>query len=263
MTTALNKFDPPLDYVLQSGPSAAQFSREAIETKELWLLRIPDNVSAEDLDGLTIKNPSTAPKGIVLDEAKISGTSYQIVTQKATNVCAEFKGMTELNLLVPDTDEDNDDEEAGLLTLLPGRCVQMMALVEKIDIPDSVQHAKSIATKVKAAREQPENMQLRFIPYGFYSADEYRSKFGTAQNQIQVDSEEEEEELMLPPKKKQKHKRDALDVEMNETKLEMTAAAPKKSKTKTKSKDATKEKTEKTKDKIKDKKAKKAKEVKE
>ncbi|KAI7820714.1 hypothetical protein BX661DRAFT_69492 [Kickxella alabastrina] len=164
MTTALNKFEPPLDYVLQSGPSAAQFSREAIETKELWLLRIPDNVSAEDLDGLTIKNPSAAPKGIVLDEAKISGTSYQIVTQKATNVCAEFKGMTELNLLVPDTDEDNGDEEAGLLTLLPGRCVQMMALVEKIDIPDSVQHAKSIATKVKAAREQPENMQLRFIP---------------------------------------------------------------------------------------------------
>ncbi|KAJ2723913.1 hypothetical protein GGI07_002291 [Coemansia sp. Benny D115] len=168
---SLASYTPPLDFVEKSGPIATAFSHDRLADKELWLLRIPDNVSARDLDGLTIKNPFSAPNGVALSETKIDGTPYQIVTPKASGICAEFKGMAELSLLMPDEDDD------GKLALVPNRCTQLMALVEKIDIPDSYELAKRIAVREKPAREQPENMQMKFIPYGFYSAEEYQKQY--------------------------------------------------------------------------------------
>ncbi|KAJ2234292.1 hypothetical protein H4R99_006053 [Coemansia sp. RSA 1722] len=169
--SSTSSYEAPIDYIQQKGSQATVFSQSALMSsgKELWVLRIPDNVSAKDLDGLTIKNPQSTADGIVLQKAKINGRSYQIVTPRATNISAELKGMAELNVLVPD-DEDEQDK----LTLMPSGFVQTMSLIENIDIPLSTDLATEIAERVRPARAQPENMQLRFIPYGFYSADEYR-----------------------------------------------------------------------------------------
>ncbi|KAJ1643260.1 hypothetical protein LPJ64_004943 [Coemansia asiatica] len=167
--TLADRYEAPVDYIRQRGHPATAFSQETImDNKELWVMRVPDNVSTKDLDGLTIKCPQSTASGIVLSEAKINSRSYQIITPRAADVSAEFRGMAELSVLVPDG--DNEDK----LTLVPTRFSQTLALVENIEIPQSVDVAAAIAERVKPPRAQPDNMQLRFIPYGFYSADEYR-----------------------------------------------------------------------------------------
>ncbi|KAJ1829672.1 hypothetical protein LPJ56_000191 [Coemansia sp. RSA 2599] len=168
-----DRYEAPMDYVQQKGGAAAGFSQEAtMANKELWVLRIPDDVSAKDLDGLTIKNPQSTGDGIVNAAIKINGRTYQMVTPKATDVSAEFRGTAELSVLLPDDDEKNK------LTLAATRFAQTMALVENIEFPESVELATRIAERVRPARAQPDNMTLRFIPYGFYSADEYRTMSG-------------------------------------------------------------------------------------
>ncbi|KAJ1986342.1 hypothetical protein EDC05_006329 [Coemansia umbellata] len=159
------KYTPPVDFELQTGSGAKGINREAIEGKELWLLRVPDNVSAKKLDGLQIKHPKMAHKGI-LGETAIDNSTYQLVSSDS-NVSAEFRGMAEMSVLVP------DDDEESMLTLLPNQCSQLLSLVEKIDIPDSTAYAQEIATRNRPARPQPANMKMQFIPYGFFSAEEY------------------------------------------------------------------------------------------
>ncbi|KAJ1719461.1 hypothetical protein LPJ53_005785 [Coemansia erecta] len=167
----MTSYKPPSDFLLQKGPSVAGFDQPSIDSKELWLIRIPDDVSASDLEGLKIKNPAGAFNGVALNDTKINGKRYEIVTSAATNVCAEFKGMGELNVLVPDGEDDGEDQ--GQLTLVPTRCTQLMSMIEKVDIPDATEYATTILQREKPVRPQPENMKLRFLPFGFYSAEEY------------------------------------------------------------------------------------------
>ncbi|KAJ1768678.1 hypothetical protein LPJ74_004691 [Coemansia sp. RSA 1843] len=159
------KYTPPTDFVLQTGSTAPGFDSETLEDKELWLLRIPDNVSTKKLEGLKIKHPKIAHKG-VLGQTTIGISTYELISSES-NVPAEFKGMAEMSVLVPDT--DNDD----MLTLLPNNCSQLLSLVEKFELSDSTEYANHIATRDHPARPQPENMKMQFIPYGFYSAKEY------------------------------------------------------------------------------------------
>ncbi|PIA17730.1 hypothetical protein COEREDRAFT_7319 [Coemansia reversa NRRL 1564] len=158
-------YKPPRDFERQKGSTAEKFGISALENKELWVLRVPDNVSLRQLDGITIKLPSKAKNGD-LGELAIGSSVYNI-TSSAGKDAAEFKEMAEMNLLVP------DDDEESLLTIFPGQCAEHLSLVENINIPDSMEYAQEISTREPAVRPQPDNMKLRFIPYGFYSAKEY------------------------------------------------------------------------------------------
>ncbi|KAJ1719656.1 hypothetical protein LPJ61_006270, partial [Coemansia biformis] len=167
--TDLKSYAPPPGFEQRKGSAAEAFDLAAIDGKELWLLRVPDNVSMKHLDGLKIKHPKAAHKG-VLGELKAGSATYQIVSP-AAGAAPEFKGMAEMSLLVPDADAD---DEKSMLTLLPGRCTELLSVAEKIDIPDATEYAHMISTRDPPTRPQPEDMKLRFIPYGFYSAEEYK-----------------------------------------------------------------------------------------
>ncbi|KAJ2786332.1 hypothetical protein GGI15_001615 [Coemansia interrupta] len=197
----MTSYKPPSDFLLQKGPSVAGFDQPSIGSKELWLIRIPDDVSANDLNGLKIKNPAGAFNGVALNETKINGKRYEIVTSAATNVCAEFKGMGELNVLVPDGDDDGENQ--GQLTLVPTRCTQLMSMIEKVDIPDATEYATTILQREKPVRPQPENMKLKFLPFGFYSAEEYRKQANLASETPKI---EETTETTEPKTKKRKTK---------------------------------------------------------
>ncbi|KAJ2472790.1 hypothetical protein GGI02_001348, partial [Coemansia sp. RSA 2322] len=169
-----SRYVPPKDFLLQKGSVAEALTHSSISKsgRELWLLRVPDNVSLKDLDGLEIKHPRAATNGIVAEIASTSSKpAYQIVTSDDNaSVPAEFNGMAEMNILVPD---DSEEDSADMLTLLPGRCTRLLSMVENIVIPSPIDYAHEISVRERPPRQQPDNMKLRFIPYGFYSAEEY------------------------------------------------------------------------------------------
>ncbi|KAJ2582010.1 hypothetical protein GGH95_001769 [Coemansia sp. RSA 1836] len=175
------RYEPPVDFYRQRGVPATRFKHSAIakDGKELWLLRVPDNVSLKDLEGLKIKHPKSAVHGILAETTASSGAkaTYQIISSDATSGSAEFRGMAEMNVLLPDNDDDEDEDDEDddniSIKLLPNRCTRLLSMVEKIDIPDSTAYAKQIAARERPLRLQPDNMKLRFIPYGYYSAEEY------------------------------------------------------------------------------------------
>ncbi|KAI8321235.1 hypothetical protein GQ54DRAFT_298123 [Martensiomyces pterosporus] len=170
------KYTPPESFKAQAGSGVLGFDRSAVDNKELWLLRIPDNIPTKHLEGLKIKHPRNAHNGI-LSEMAVGDTTYQIVSSKA-HASAEFKGMEEMSVLVPDDDEDS------ALTLLPNQCAQLLSVVEKIDIPESFDAAQELANREHPVRPQPEGMKLQFLPYGFYSAEEYTAMNGSPAEKI-------------------------------------------------------------------------------
>ncbi|KAI8143619.1 DNA-directed RNA polymerase I, subunit RPA34.5 [Fennellomyces sp. T-0311] len=133
---------------------------------ELWLIRVPENVPLEKLNGLEIKMPSKKHSKKPL--AKLS-----------------YKGEYVLYRTPQAGDEDHDDEQdinisgqemAGFTCLLPEDShlayapkgfSQYLVLDEQVDIPDSTEIAKEIQSRPPPKREQPENLQMRFKPYGF------------------------------------------------------------------------------------------------
>ncbi|KAJ2742835.1 hypothetical protein GGI20_004199 [Coemansia sp. BCRC 34301] len=190
------RYEPPADFHRQrSGAPATHFMHSAVaqDGKELWLLRVPSNVSLKDLEGLTIKHPKASS---VLAETTLGAksTTYQIISSETT--MTEFAGMAEMNVLLPDDDD---------LTLLPNRCARLLAMVEKIVVPEDVPYAKQIAVRERPPRPQPDNMKLRFIPYGYYSAEEYTAMDNAASKPLPVVSDSIAEE---PPRKKKKTKAD-------------------------------------------------------
>ncbi|KAJ2889221.1 hypothetical protein GGI21_006641, partial [Coemansia aciculifera] len=112
-----NRYEPPEDFHRKTGVPAKHFKHSAIASgeKELWLLRVPDNISLKQLEGLKIKHPKASLDGILAETtASSSGSTsaYQIVSSEVTDGgLAEFKGMAEMNILLPDDDDDGDDDD--------------------------------------------------------------------------------------------------------------------------------------------------------
>ncbi|KAI8640995.1 DNA-directed RNA polymerase I, subunit RPA34.5 [Parasitella parasitica] len=166
---ALSKFD-------------SVFDREAIndDDKELWLIRIPDNLSEEDLASVKIKTPTN--KSMKKPLAKLEKDDdkyalYKVPTasnfksesesgdESGDNVDLGISGheMISFDCLVPSR------EDGGKLTFAPKKFDQFLILNQIVDIPDSIAFAQSILDKPVYKRDQPEGLQMRFKPYGYYS----------------------------------------------------------------------------------------------
>lgn len=199
------RFTPPEDYHQVKGAPAKHFTHSAIEDKELWLLRIPDNLSLKDLDKLVLRHPEDATGILAETTNNKSKITYQITSSDS--------GLAEMSVMVPDQDSD-DEEEDGDLTLLPNKCVRLLSVNEKLVIPDATKHAEEIANKSKDERQQPEFMKMQFIPYGFYSADEYRDmeEPSSKRTKMEVDPEAKKEKK-TKKEKKDKKKKKKLNVE--------------------------------------------------
>ncbi|KAJ1938671.1 hypothetical protein FBU59_004368 [Linderina macrospora] len=91
-----------------------------------------------------------------------------------------------------------DSDESGNLTLLPNRPKHLVSLVETIEIPESFDAAQKIRNREHPAREQPENMKMQFVPFGFYSAEDYMQMNGMEAESLSMPAAEE------PAKKKRK-----------------------------------------------------------
>ncbi|ORX65857.1 hypothetical protein DL89DRAFT_270574 [Linderina pennispora] len=128
-----------------------------------------------------------------MGEATIDKTTYKIVSSEA-NTATEFAGMHEINVLVPDSDE------SGSLTLMPNRPKHLVSLVETIEIPESFDAAQQIKNREHPARDQPENMKMQFVPFGFYSAEDYKKMDGKQVEPLSMPTATSEE----PAQKKRK-----------------------------------------------------------
>ncbi|KAK4519965.1 uncharacterized protein ATC70_010209 [Mucor velutinosus] len=166
---ALSKFD-------------SVFDKEVLDDddKELWLIRIPDNLSEEDVASMKIKAPTD--KATKKPLAKF---------EKEDDKYALYKVPTASDLKSESDDENLDDEnvdlgisghemvsfdclvpsreDGGKLAFAPKKFDQFLILNQIVDIPDSIALAQSILDKPVYKREQPEGLKMRFKPYGYYS----------------------------------------------------------------------------------------------
>ncbi|KAI9474061.1 MAG: DNA-directed RNA polymerase I, subunit RPA34.5 [Benjaminiella poitrasii] len=165
----LSKFDSPFDKEILLN-----------DDKELWLIRIPDNMTEEDLANMKIKSPSEKATKKPLGKTEKNGDKYALYKvptatdlktesdeEAEDNVDIGISGqeMISLDCLVP-TRENN-----GQLTFAPKKFSQYLILNQVVDIPDTTIMAQSILDKPVYKREQPEGLKMRFKPYGYYSGE--------------------------------------------------------------------------------------------
>ncbi|KAI9251082.1 DNA-directed RNA polymerase I, subunit RPA34.5 [Helicostylum pulchrum] len=156
---------------------ASPFDKEVVidDDKELWLIRIPDNLSEEDLVNMKIKVPAQkASKKALAKYEKDSEryALYKVPTEEDTEdgepVDLGISGheMVAFDCLVPSR-EDN-----GKLVFAPKKFDQYLILNQVVDIPDSTAYAQSVLDTPVYRRDQPKGLKMRFMPYGYYSGKE-------------------------------------------------------------------------------------------
>ncbi|KAI7907623.1 uncharacterized protein BX663DRAFT_491493 [Cokeromyces recurvatus] len=164
---ALSKFDSPYDKEILLD-----------DDKELWLIRIPDNIDEKELVNMKFKLPSDKASKKPLGKMEKEGDKYALYkvptttdlksgsdgeSDESLDIGISGHEMLSLDCLVP-TREDN-----GNLTFAPKKFSQYLILNQVIDIPDTTILAQSILDRPVYKREQPEGLKMRFKPYGYYS----------------------------------------------------------------------------------------------
>ncbi|KAI9280706.1 DNA-directed RNA polymerase I, subunit RPA34.5 [Sporodiniella umbellata] len=164
------------------------------DDKELWLIRIPDNFSLEDLKGLKIRLPLEKDRKL----AKLEKANCDYVLNKVPT--EQFNALEE-------EEEEKDTgvsgqemfgfdclfpcrEENGKLVKLNKTIEHYLTLEEKVEIPDSTQLAESIRDAPVYKREQPEGLKMRFMPTGYYSGQK-RTHERTEESQVKKKAKKE------------------------------------------------------------------------
>ncbi|CEG84753.1 hypothetical protein RMATCC62417_18511 [Rhizopus microsporus] len=197
---------------------SSPFDKEILQDddKELWLIRIPDNISEKDLEQLKLKVPTatTTSKLAKLEKdnnkyglykvptdsfsSSSSSSSNSIDNDKAQNdVGISGQEMLSFDCLVPSR-EDN-----GKFVKVDKPFEHCLILDEVVDIPDSTALAESIRDSPIYKREQPEGLKLRFLPTGYYSREDEKPK-----EEENKKRSLEEEDVKEPVKKVKKEKKD-------------------------------------------------------
>ena len=60
------------------------------------------------------------------------------------------------------------------ILLAPKEFSQYLILDEQVNVPDSIEIAKEISSRPPEKRDQPENLEMRFKPYGFDTGDYWK-----------------------------------------------------------------------------------------
>ncbi|KAI9269201.1 DNA-directed RNA polymerase I, subunit RPA34.5 [Phascolomyces articulosus] len=163
----------PTGYTEFKQTSKTSFNTEKIHDNndnELWLIRVPDNVSLDKLKGLEIKLPSSKKQSrkplAKLNDKNNEYALYRVPQandekgdeQDDEDVGVSGQEMAGFTCLLP---------EDGYLAYAPKEFSQYLILDEQVNVPDSLEIAKEISSRPPAKRDQPENLQMRFKPYGF------------------------------------------------------------------------------------------------
>ncbi|KAG0046252.1 hypothetical protein BGZ83_008553 [Gryganskiella cystojenkinii] len=173
-------YKPPKDFSLhktKKHAASSVFDVDETVKHELWLIRVPEGVTNDDLATMTLNIPSKshakstsshdAPVSLgTLKKKEVSSNSsssttikYQLQTVPADS---GFAGeMLSLNALVPDA------TQGGRLVQAPLGVHHHLALVAHASIPSGEPLAQEILSRPVPKREQPEGLKMRFKFSGF------------------------------------------------------------------------------------------------
>ncbi|ORZ00582.1 DNA-directed RNA polymerase I, subunit RPA34.5 [Syncephalastrum racemosum] len=134
------------------------------DDKELWLIRIPDNVSPEQLAGMKIKVPSSSQKSLgKLKQGDDTFVLHNLPNGEAQDEDSGISGqeMQQFTCLLPRR-KDGDE-----MSLASKPFKQHLILSQQVDIPDVTQIGKALLDTPVAKRPQPEGLKMRYKPIGF------------------------------------------------------------------------------------------------
>ncbi|KAI8096932.1 DNA-directed RNA polymerase I, subunit RPA34.5 [Halteromyces radiatus] len=184
------------------------------DDKELWLIRVPEEVSAESLTSMKIKLSKTPGKPVskleLNDNEKF--TMYRVPegTSLASDVGVSGQEMFGFSCLVP--------SDQGKMVFAPTRFTQCLILDEEVTIPDGTQLAESIRDSPVTKRQHPEGLKMRFKPYGFDTCEPE----DVEPNQI-INKDIKKDDQQHTDKKRKKHKVDDDDNDKKKKKKEKKA----------------------------------------
>ncbi|KAG1052071.1 hypothetical protein G6F43_005764 [Rhizopus delemar] len=190
---------------------SSSFDKETLvdDDKELWLIRVPDNISEKDIEQLKLKAPtSTSTKLAKFEKNNNKYALYRVPTEQFNSVDEDDEDsekrdhgisgqeMLGFDCLVPCR------EENGKLVKINKPFEQYLILDEIVDIPDSTALAEAIRDSPVYKREQPEGLKMRFMPAGYYSNHE--GPVEQQNNKRVAEAEEEGSEKKKSKKEKKK-----------------------------------------------------------
>ncbi|KAG9322458.1 hypothetical protein KVV02_003184 [Mortierella alpina] len=164
-------YKPPKGFTVHRAKkhTTSVFDVDETVQHELWLIRVPEGVSNEDLASMSITLPPTTPSK-ESDESFTLGTLKKKETSSSTNTSS----TTKYQLRTVPTDSGFAGEMLALQPLVPdsskgGRLVQAplgirhhLALVAQPTIPSGEPLADEILSRPIPKREQPEGLKMRF-----------------------------------------------------------------------------------------------------
>ncbi|KAG0209051.1 hypothetical protein BGX28_000151 [Mortierella sp. GBA30] len=165
-------YKPPKGFSVHKAKkhSVSVFDVDETVKHDLWLIRVPEGVSNEDLATMSITLPATSASSNSshepvslgsLKKKEISMTSSSSTTIKyqlqTVSPDSGFAGeMLSLQALVPDS------SKGGRLVQAPMGIHQHLALVAQPTIPSGKPLADEILARPIPKREQPEGLKMRF-----------------------------------------------------------------------------------------------------
>ncbi|KAI9311989.1 hypothetical protein BX666DRAFT_1991675 [Dichotomocladium elegans] len=148
------------------------------DESELWLIRVPENVTEEQLKNIKIPIPMSDKEQNDDSDDEDEEEDDEEEEAKALATISDNKGSTYSLYKVPDNVDNGigGQEMAGLTVMLPANgklafaskpVKKYFVLDEEINVPDSREAAEAILAKPLIPRPQPEGLKMRFKPYGF------------------------------------------------------------------------------------------------
>ncbi|KAI7886537.1 hypothetical protein K492DRAFT_177326 [Lichtheimia hyalospora FSU 10163] len=170
------------------------------DDKELWLIRVPSNVSVEQLSNMKIQVPSHKNQTKSLGKLNLGDEGsfglYQVPNEdQDTGISGqEMSGFT---VMLPTKD--------GKLRIASKEVKHKLILDEQVAIPDSTEVAKEILSRPVEPRPQPDGLKMRFKPYGFDTGAPITTET-KASNKGAVDKEEKKRKRSTEEGKEKKKK---------------------------------------------------------
>ncbi|KAF9174861.1 hypothetical protein BGX21_001051 [Mortierella sp. AD011] len=201
-------YKPPKDFSIYKARkhTVSAFDVDEAAQHELWLIRVPEGISNEDLATMSLTLPtstSTSPKEKhtlgTLKKKEVSSNSSSTTTKYQLQTVSPDSGfageMMALQPLVPDASKE------GRLVQAPLGFHQHLALVAQPSIPSGAPLAEEILARPIPKREQPEGLKMRFKVSGFDtqvpgtklsgSGKEFAANWAKVLEKRQKDQEEE------------------------------------------------------------------------
>ncbi|KAF9958069.1 hypothetical protein BGZ72_000934 [Mortierella alpina] len=167
-------YKPPKGFTVHRAKkhTTSVFDVDETVQHELWLIRVPEGVTNEDLASMSITLPPTTTSS----SSKESHESVTLGTlkKKETSSSSHTSSTTKYQLRTVSTDSGFAGEMLALQPLIPdsskgGRLVQAplgirhhLALVAQPTIPSGEPLADEILSRPIPKREQPEGLKMRF-----------------------------------------------------------------------------------------------------